>query len=326
MSHKTPAIRNGLKIPFMPGLKNQRQHRSNRPSEPRYQHMGPGPFNQFQRVIAPVLKGLYVSMAQVLVISHPEGDVSVMDVVTPDGLKNGTAAGVEVQLRGGLARGQFHHLITVFKLPTQIAFQVFANHDTRRRDPDGPEGLKAFFDTPVSQVMHHFPDIRRASDVNLRKLEEFTGLRFGINLQTRFKAYQAIPDTRYEFRNTGAKRMNAFNERDMLRLNLDMEQFADVSWGTPLAEARRKMKMVFEVDAVCTADAVANVLGAAGVVEVEEVLPVSGFEVSEKEKEPTVVLSAPVAFEADPVVATELASHETIDEDNLVAQGVETSS
>lgn len=218
---------------------------------------------------------------------------------------------MEIDLRGGLPRGDYYHMISVFKLPTQIAFQVFANYDTRRRNPDSPEGLQAFFDTPISQVMHHFPDIRRASDTSLRKLEAFTGLRFGINLQTRFATYAAIPDTRYEFRNTGAKAMNAFNAQDMFKMQQDMEMFADVAYGTPLAEARRKMKMVAAVDDLATADAVSNLLGAAGVVEVEHVLPASGFEVTEQDAVPVIETSAPVAFEADPVVAVELAAQVT---------------
>jgi hypothetical protein len=326
MSYKTPAIRNGINVPFIQGLKRQ-PNQQPRQTEARYQHMPKGPFNQFQRVIAPVLNGQYLAIAQALCVSHADHTVSILEVVTPIDMALGGAQGVEISLRGGLAHGDYYHMISVFKLPTQIAFQVFANHDTRKREPEGVDGLRAFFDTPVSQVMHHFPDIRRASAQSLDKLEAFTGLKFGINLQLRAKAYQeahaAADATRYELRNTGAKALNAFNAGDMFRMQQDMEQFADVAYGTSLAEARRKMKMVQAVDDLATADAVCNLLGAAGVVEVETVLPASRFEITEDEAVPTVVTCAPVAFEADPVAATELAAEYT-DESVLEESGVVT--
>ena len=321
MSYKTPAIRNEINVPFIQGLKRQQSQQPKRKA--RYQHMPKGPFNQFQRVIAPVLNGQYLAIAQVLCISHADHTVSVVEVITPPDTALRGAQGVEISLRGWLPRGDFYHMISVFKLPTQIAFQVFANHDTRKRDPESADGLRAFFDTPVSQVMHHFPDIRGAAQQSLDKLEAFTGLKFGINLQTRYNAYSKIPDTRYELRNTGAKAMNAFNAQDMFKMQQDMEQFADVAYGTPLAEARRKMKMVTAVDDIATADAVCNLLGAAGFVEVETVLPASRFEVTEVEAEPTVVACQPVAFEADPVAAMEIAAEFT-EESVLEESGVVT--
>lgn len=325
MSYKTPAIRNGINVPHIQGLKRLKDlpcsPRRQIQREERYQHMPKGPFNQFQRVIAPVLNGQYLAIAQALCISHADHSVSILEVVTPIDMALGGSQGVEISLRGGLPRGDFYHMISVFKLPTQIAFQVFANHDSRKRDPEDVDGLRAFFDTPVSQVMHHFPDIRRAGQQSLDKLEAFTGLKFGINLQTRYNAYSKIPDTRYEFRNTGAKAMNAFNAQDMFKMQQDMEQFADVAYGTPLAEARRKMKMVAAVDDLATADAVCHLLGAAGFVDVETVLPASRFEVTEVEAEAQVVACQPVAFEADPVAATELAAEFT-DESVLEESGV----
>lgn len=212
----------------------------------------PGPMQQFRRCVAPVLQaqrddqckittqgrrtevvmpvvnGHGIMIAQVLVARHHAGDVSILEVCSPEGLKKQGANGVAVELRNNLQRGDHYERISVYKLWTGVVFQRW-----------GYEGLNE----RVGAVTHHFPDIRRSSPQNLEKLSRFTGLRFGINLQIRWKEYQKIEDTRYAQHNHGAQALSVFNQQCLEEMNQTMNQIADVAWGTELKVARQLMAM-----------------------------------------------------------------------------------
>ena len=202
---------------------------------------------QFQRVIQPILRGEYMDIAQVLVISHHQRDVTILEVFDPSSMAKGHACGCEGSLRGQLPRGDVYRMISVFKLPTQVAFQEFGpSRPPQFQDSKNEDKLTAYFDTPQDQPLHYFPSIRRATRDQLDKLASFTGLVFEINTQQRMKDYARVVDNHS---------LTVFNARDMERLRQDMEMFADVAWGTPLEEARRRMQLVASTENVAMAAA-----------------------------------------------------------------------
>ncbi len=215
--------------------------------QPRFQHAAPGPMMQFQRVIQPILRGEYMDIAQVLVISHHQRDVTILEVFDPSSMAKGHACGCEGSLRGHLPRGDVYRMISVFKLPMMVAFQEFGpSRPPEFGDSKNEDTLTAYFDTPQDQPTHWFPSIRRATRDQLDRLASFTGLVFEINTQQRAKDYARVVDNHS---------LSVFNARDMERLRQDMEMFADVAWGTPLAEARLQMALVAATENVAVAAA-----------------------------------------------------------------------
>jgi hypothetical protein len=181
-------------------------------------------------VIMPVVHGHGMSIAQCLVVRHPEGDVTVLEAFTPEGMKAGAACGVATELReqSWLYRGDHYERISVYKMWTGVSFQRW-----------GYKGLNE----RVGMVSHSFPDIRRCSPANLEKLSRFTGMRFAVNMQLRWKEYMKIEDTRFARHNTGARALGVFNQADLSLMDQTINQVADVAWGTELHVARELMAM-----------------------------------------------------------------------------------
>ncbi len=174
-------------------------------------------------VMLPVSAGYGMQIAQALVVRHHEGDVSILEVVTPEGMK---LLGAEVELRNNLRRGEHYERVAIYKMWSGVAFQRWGFKDLNER---------------VGSVTHYFPDIRRASPVALQKLSKFTGLEFRVNLQVVWKEYRKIEDTRFELHNYAARQLSEFNAQCMERMNQSISEFADVAWGTEVEVARQLM-------------------------------------------------------------------------------------
>jgi hypothetical protein len=241
-----------------------------------------GPFNQYGRVIGPVLqavrndaceirsrgqatevlmpvsKGWGMQVASVLVVHHPEGDVSILEAVTPTTMAMGAASGVAVELRNNLRRGEHYERVSVYKLHVGVAFQRWGFREMNER---------------VGTVTPYFPDIRRASPANLEKLAVFTGMDWRVNAQVRWNAYRKIDDTRFARHNYAAGELSAFNAMDMEQMKQTMEQFADVAWGTELSVARQLVAAMAASEGAKNVDTSSPLLGFADDVDVEMVDP-----------------------------------------------------
>lgn len=174
------------------------------------------------KVVMSSLHSEVLKIAQVLCVQHGRGDVTILDVFYPTKKAQswGKPAAISepITLTGAGLRhhGDRYQVIQVMVSPSGACFQVFA-----------PENDKL---EPKSKVVKSFPDIRAGQDRHFKQLSELTGLKFGANLQIRWKEYSAI--------RTEAE-LEAYNARELELFRQAMTEFADVCVGTPLHIARK---------------------------------------------------------------------------------------
>lgn len=178
--------------------------------------------NDEVKVVMSSLHSEVLKIAQVLCVQHYAGDVSVLDVFYPTKKAQswGKPAAISepITLTGaGLRhRGDRYQVIQVMVSPSGACFQVFAPENGHLE--------------PKSKVVKSFPDIRAGQDRHFQMLSELTGLKFGVNLQIRWKEYSAIK--------TSAE-LETYNARELELFRQAMTEFGDVCVGTPLKIARK---------------------------------------------------------------------------------------